>query len=82
MTPFAGVGVNLAMADALDLAHAIQTVVANKISLQEAIQKYETTMFERAAGEAVKTFASMNMFFGEETAEEIVGKLKVIMHLD
>lgn len=48
-TPFAGLGVNAAMKDALDLSELIVESVSDKgLSLDEAVAKYEKTMFPRA----------------------------------
>ncbi|KAI9771965.1 MAG: hypothetical protein M1835_006331 [Candelina submexicana] len=49
MAPFSGQGVNLAMRDALDLAHAI---VNGKDDLIAAVKAFELVMFERAKEEA------------------------------
>ncbi|KAI9695360.1 MAG: hypothetical protein M1836_006480 [Candelina mexicana] len=49
MAPLSGQGVNLAMHDALDLAHAI---VNGKDDLTAAVKAFELVMFERAKEEA------------------------------
>ena len=52
MTPFGGVGVNVAMKDALDLANSIS---AHQDDLFEAIKEYESQMFVRGKRYAQKT---------------------------
>ncbi len=48
-TPFAGLGVNAAMKDALDLAELIvESVVRKELSLLDVVQRYEKEMFPRA----------------------------------
>lgn len=47
-TPFAGLGVNAAMKDALDLCDRIKEAVEGSISLDAAVQAYEEAMFPRA----------------------------------
>lgn len=65
MTPFAGVGVNLAMEDALQLSRAL---VKNKAGcgarLEDAIAGYERPMFERAEKYATMTFRNQVREFG------------------
>lgn len=61
MTPFAGVGVNLALADALDLATALLKRKDEfrgdlQGALSEAINDYEEPMFERAKENMEKTW--------------------------
>lgn len=72
MTPFAGVGVNVAMQDALELARAI---IASKStwsssdtfgagsSLAAATKEYETAMFARAHKFAKETWMYLGLFF-------------------
>ncbi|KAL9598757.1 MAG: hypothetical protein Q9179_003794 [Wetmoreana sp. 5 TL-2023] len=69
MTPFAGVGVNVAMEDALHLA---RNIVAAKDSWQTdksgiviALQKYEADMFVRAEDYAKQTWMYLGLFFHE-----------------
>ena len=47
-TPFAGLGVNAAMSDALELSELIEKTVAGEISLEQTIATYEKQMFPRA----------------------------------
>jgi 2-polyprenyl-6-methoxyphenol hydroxylase-like FAD-dependent oxidoreductase len=76
MTPFAGVGVNVAMMDALELAQGIVDAVkagsADEDGLAAMLQQYEKSMFARSCKEAAKTEASMNMHFQEDGAERMV----------
>ena len=62
MTPFAGVGVNVAMEDALKLG---QSIVANKENLSTAVRAYEDEMFTRAEVYAKETWMYLNLFFHE-----------------
>jgi len=75
MTPFAGVGVNLAMVDALDLSKAIIKVDRDGLSLASALEEYEKSMFTRGALYAQKTWDSLNMLFSGSPAEDIVVKI-------
>lgn len=79
MTPFAGVGVNLAMADALDLSKAIISAARDEISLSTATEQYETIMFERAEANAQKTMNNLNLMFGGDSAQKIADTFKEIM---
>lgn len=47
-TPFAGLGVNAAMRDSLELAEQIINAVQQGNSIDTAVEKYETSMFPRA----------------------------------
>lgn len=84
MTPFAGVGVNLAMADALDLARALiarkDSFVAKAFSdshnILEAIKKYEAIMLPRGEKNARKTWKNMGLHFSAEGGEERAGVLR------
>ncbi|KAI9773728.1 MAG: hypothetical protein M1839_002026 [Geoglossum umbratile] len=75
MTTFAGVGVNVAMHDALDLAKAV-IAFKNGKGLAEAIQGYEAGMFERANVNAADTWEKMGMCFSKEGGEKMVEMLK------
>jgi len=72
MTPFAGVGVNLALNDALSLAHAIQSVVKNEANLVDALKKYEADLFKNGERGAGRTYKRIGLFFGDLSAEQIV----------
>ena len=72
MTPFAGVGVNVALADALDLSQALLKRKANLEAeaegevphgshhLADALQEYESAMFSRAEENMVKTWTGFS----------------------
>ena len=81
MTPFAGVGVNVALADALSLARALLKRKAApephlKRSLAEALQEYEGPMFERAKENMNKTWVGLNNHFSADGIEERVRRLQ------
>ncbi|KAI0423636.1 monooxygenase [Xylaria sp. FL1042] len=72
MAPFAGVGVNVAMEDALQLAQCLVTCkdvcakAAAKMHehhLSDAVRKYEEDMFVRAEAYAKETWMYLNLFF-------------------
>jgi 2-polyprenyl-6-methoxyphenol hydroxylase-like FAD-dependent oxidoreductase len=67
MSPFAGAGANLAMLDAAELADAI----INHADLEEAVQVYETKMFEYAGETATVTQSNMELFFSDNAIEEL-----------
>lgn len=76
MGPFAGVGVNLAMQDAMDLAMALiaykDTLVSNQQSLWDAIAVYEAKMFPRGQIYAQKTFENGKARFREDAPKGLV----------
>lgn len=84
MTPFAGIGVNVAMADAMDLAKAIiarkESVTAKLLSdsknIAIAIEQYEKSMFERAEQSATKTMHGLKGHFSATGSEERAGKIQ------
>ena len=81
MTPFAGVGVNVALADALSLARALvkrkgAPEAYLKRSLAEALQEYEGPMFERAKENMNKTWVGLNHHFSADGIEERVRRLQ------
>ena len=81
MTPFAGVGVNVALADALDLARALVkrkgTFEADLHgSLAEALQEYEGPMFERARENMEKTWVGLQHHFSANGIDERVRRLR------
>jgi len=84
MTPFAGVGVNVAMADALDLAKALiarkDSVTAKLLSdgknILIAQEVYEKVMLKRAEENAAKTMHGLKGHFSATGAEERAGKIQ------
>jgi 2-polyprenyl-6-methoxyphenol hydroxylase-like FAD-dependent oxidoreductase len=85
MTPFGGVGVNVAMADALDLA---QHIVSCRDSLKtrsydsfsnalaEAIKKFEASMFARARPNALKSENGLRGHFSADGAQEFAERIQ------
>ena len=63
MTPFAGVGVNVAMKDALDLARAIRGAAREKLSA--SLAAFEIDMWKRAKLNAEATVMYLDLFFHE-----------------
>ncbi|KAF2756231.1 FAD/NAD(P)-binding domain-containing protein [Pseudovirgaria hyperparasitica] len=62
MTPFAGVGVNVAMQDSLELA--LEIISANKSGyFGSALENYELKMWKRARQNAEQTMMYLNLFF-------------------
>jgi 2-polyprenyl-6-methoxyphenol hydroxylase-like FAD-dependent oxidoreductase len=84
MTPFAGVGVNVAMADALDLARALitrkESVTAKLVSdgknIAIAVEQYEKEMLARAEENAKKTMHGLKGHFSATGSEERAGKIQ------
>jgi 2-polyprenyl-6-methoxyphenol hydroxylase-like FAD-dependent oxidoreductase len=80
MTPFAGVGVNVALADALGLARAL---LKRKDSFEaglygniaDALQEYEGPMFERAKENMEKTMVGLKFHFSADGIEHRVRRL-------
>ncbi|KAF7315841.1 Chloride channel protein [Mycena indigotica] len=68
MSPFAGEGVNLAMADAADLAKALN----NGTSLE----KYEKVMRTRANTAGKESATNLDLFFGEDAATKVAALFK------
>jgi len=67
MSPFAGEGVNLAMADAADLAEAL--ITGNTDS--PALQRYEAVCWERGEEAAGESAANLELFFKDNAAEAV-----------
>ncbi|KAI1120261.1 hypothetical protein F5Y10DRAFT_258767 [Nemania abortiva] len=74
MTPFAGVGVNVAMEDALQLVRSLvacrdvcakTAVKTHERHLSDAVRDYEEAMFIRAEAYAKETWMYLNLFFHE-----------------
>jgi 2-polyprenyl-6-methoxyphenol hydroxylase-like FAD-dependent oxidoreductase len=78
MTPFAGVGVNVALADALELARELikRKDEPNEVSFTEAIKEYEASMFVRAKENMEKTWKGLQHHFSANGVDERVGRLK------
>lgn len=84
MTPFAGVGVNVALADAMDLAKAVvkkkESVMAKMRSdgynIGVAVEEYEKEMFERGRMSAEKTRKNLGLHFSKEGGAEMAGRLR------
>jgi len=81
MTPFAGVGVNVAMLDALELTRAI---IAHKderegtFDLAAAIQNYESSMFERAKHNSQNSWNRMQQSFSRGGSEAMANMMQAI----
>ncbi|OAL55905.1 monooxygenase [Pyrenochaeta sp. DS3sAY3a] len=75
-TPFAGVGVNVGMQDALELAQEIIKVWNGEKGLDEAILEYEQKMFPRAEKNAAKTMRGKTNHFKGTGAKEFADMMK------
>jgi 2-polyprenyl-6-methoxyphenol hydroxylase-like FAD-dependent oxidoreductase len=79
MTVFAGVGVNVAMHDALDLANAIvawRNSGADRSGLADALRAYEVAMFERGEANARRTWQRTGMSFSKGGGEKMIEMMK------
>jgi 2-polyprenyl-6-methoxyphenol hydroxylase-like FAD-dependent oxidoreductase len=76
MTPFAGVGVNVAMVDSLDLAQAIIGCNGVRSKLPEAIAKYDKEMLERAIPFAQRSAKGLVGHFSKDGCEEMASRIK------
>lgn len=81
MTPFAGVGVNVALTDALDLSRALLKRKDHfeadlPGSLADALQEYEGSMFERARENMEKTWGGLQHHFSANGIDERVRRLQ------
>ena len=84
MTPFAGVGVNLAMLDALKLAEQliakknglIAKAFSHERNIDVAVKAYEKEMFGRSREYAEKTARNMEEHFSRDGGETMTAKLK------
>jgi 2-polyprenyl-6-methoxyphenol hydroxylase-like FAD-dependent oxidoreductase len=76
MTPFAGVGVNVGMTDALALGREIIAACTGKKTLNEATQAYEAEMVPRAAKFAKKTLHGKENHFSANGAQEFADMLR------
>ncbi|KAK4938679.1 hypothetical protein LTR10_020947 [Elasticomyces elasticus] len=75
MTPFAGVGVNLAMFDSLALARAIVACGGNAEHMPDAIKAYEQEMFPRAEQFAQRTARGLVGHFSANGVEEMATRI-------
>jgi len=82
MTPFAGVGVNLALMDAYELAQAIISS-STYGNLDQKVREFESSMFERSEKYAKKTWAGLQGHFSknglEERAEQMRSRLEELL---
>ncbi|KAK4545648.1 hypothetical protein LTR36_002601 [Oleoguttula mirabilis] len=84
MTPFAGVGVNVAMADALVLARSLikkkdgllAKAFSNSHNIAAAVKEYEAWMFGFAKENAEKTFKGLRLHFSPEGGPEMAQRLR------
>ena len=89
MSPFAGVGVNVGMHDALKLARSIiarksewdarANVADEKAAVAAVVKEYELTMWARSSKDATKTAKYTSVFFnpiGAEYMVEYFGNIK------
>jgi 2-polyprenyl-6-methoxyphenol hydroxylase-like FAD-dependent oxidoreductase len=87
MSPFGGVGVNVAMEDALKLWRAIigrkDDILASDASVSrkalfEAIKEYEVEMFPRAKKSAELSNAGLEIRFSKNAAPKILNIFKML----
>lgn len=82
MTPWAGEGVNLALWDSLDLAHAlggvpeVEDAAAWQMALEPRIREFEETMLARAHEKAEETDKNKDMFLSENGGEQMANMFK------
>ncbi|EXJ59722.1 hypothetical protein A1O7_03868 [Cladophialophora yegresii CBS 114405] len=76
MTPYAGVGVNLAMVDSLDLATAIIGCDGDGAKIPGAIRAFEDKMLTRAEQFAKRTYKGLIGHFSADGCEEMLERLK------
>ncbi|KAJ4316928.1 hypothetical protein N0V94_005197 [Neodidymelliopsis sp. IMI 364377] len=76
MTPFAGVGVNVGMTDALVLGREIIEACAGEKTLDEATRAHEREMMPRAAKFAQKTLHGKENHFSANGAQEFADRLR------
>lgn len=83
MTPWAGEGVNLALWDALDLAHVLAAVpkaidaIAWQASLEPRLRDFENTMLARAQEKAEESLKNQKSFLSENGAQVMADFFKV-----
>lgn len=76
MTPFAGVGVNVGMTDALVLGRELIAVSSGEKQLDEAVQTFEKEMFPRAKKFMEKTAMGKKSHFSADGARSIAEMMK------
>ncbi|KAF7548757.1 hypothetical protein G7Z17_g6856 [Cylindrodendrum hubeiense] len=83
MTPWAGEGVNLALWDSLDLAHALAAVpeaedaAAWQAALEPRIREFEETMATRTKEKAEETAKNQKMFLSENGGQVLADMFKM-----
>lgn len=76
MTPFAGVGVNVGMTDALILGKEIISACIGEKALDEAVQAYEKEMFPRAEKYMRKTEKGKQTHFSKDGAKHFADMMR------
>ncbi|KAF2830984.1 FAD/NAD(P)-binding domain-containing protein [Ophiobolus disseminans] len=76
MTPFAGVGVNVGMTDALVLGREIVAAVRGAKELDDAIKEYEKEMFPRAEENAKETAEGKECHFSKDGAKIVADMMR------
>lgn len=76
MTPFAGIGVNVGMTDALSLARQIIATGKGEKSLDEAVREYEAELFPRVKKAMQKTLHGKETHFAENGSKLMVDMMK------
>lgn len=81
MTPFAGEGVNLAMADAVDLSKAIvkASTEGQITGLFDAIKEFEETMLVKSHEKMEETWRNLELFFKPDAPKEFVQMFEEMM---
>lgn len=69
MSPFAGIGANLAMYDGAELGRII---AANPDDVECALAAYEEVLFERSTSAAEESERNSRVFFGENAPQSVV----------
>jgi 2-polyprenyl-6-methoxyphenol hydroxylase-like FAD-dependent oxidoreductase len=69
MSPFTGLGANLAMFDAAELA---KQVLAEPVHIDRALKAYESELFPRSAEIATQSARNQGRFFGDDAPHSVV----------